>query len=307
MPSTVAIIAVLAVVLVNSLVMGEDDVTYLRYGFDGDHPGLSCADIHYKNPESHGKSGNYAIKTDHLSFVYCDMELECGGTKGGWMRIADINTSRGDQCPSGWVKSSQHHSCKPTSNAAGCYSTIFDTLSTSYNEVCGKIIGYQKGTMDGFYPSARAHGRFTGTYQPDTASRSLDGVYVDGISVTLGSPRKHLWTYAVGLSDAFNYTPYNCPCAKYPGPDPPSFVHDHYYCESGNNGSSNPNKLYTEDPLWDGAGCPPENSCCYQPSMPWFYRQLPKAENGNIEVRMCRDQHVHVEDVTVEQIELYVQ
>ena len=30
------------------------------------------------------------------------MELECGGEKGGWMRIADLDTSRGDDCPTGW-------------------------------------------------------------------------------------------------------------------------------------------------------------------------------------------------------------
>ena len=160
--------------------------------------------------------------------------------------------------------------------------------------------------MDAFYPSARAHGRFTDNYEPTTSSRSLDGVYVDGISVTLASPRKHLWTYAVGLSDDYGYPSFNCPCAKTPGPDPPSFVHDHYYSESGNTGAYDVNKLHTEDPLWDGAGCLPENSCCYQPSMPWFYRQLPKGEIRNIEVRMCRDQHFNDEDLTVEQIELYV-
>ncbi|XP_065885481.1 uncharacterized protein [Dysidea avara] len=300
-----AVIPVLAV-LVNSLVMAEDGTCSTRYGFDIDLPGSSCADIYYKNPESHGKSGYYVIKTGHLFFAYCDMELECGGTKGGWMRIADIDTRRGDQCPSGWVKSSQHHSCKSNYNGAGCYSTIFDTLSTSYNKMCGKIIGYQKGSMDGFYPSARAHGRFTGNYLPDIMSKSLDGVYVDGISVTIGSPRKHVWTYAVGLSDDYNYLGFNCPCAKYPGPDPPVFVHDHYYCESGNNGEYEIDKLYTEDPLWDGAGCLYENSCCYQPGMPWFYRQFPKPENGYIEVRICRDQGYYDEDVTLEQLELYV-
>ena len=97
------IVAVLTV-LGNSLVMAEDDTCSTRYGFDIDLSGLSCADIYYKNPESHGRSGYYVIKTDHLHFVYCDMELECGGTKGGWMRIANIDTRRGDQCPSGWVK-----------------------------------------------------------------------------------------------------------------------------------------------------------------------------------------------------------
>ena len=152
------IIAVLTV-LGNSLVMAEDDTCIPRYGFDIDLPGSSCADIYYKNPESHGRSGYYVIKTGHLFFAYIDMELECGGTKGGWMRIVDIDTRRGDQCPNGWVKSSQHHSCKPNNNAASCYSTIFDTLSTSYSEVCGKIrkevwivFTHQQEHMEGLLP-----------------------------------------------------------------------------------------------------------------------------------------------------------
>ena len=72
-----------------------------RYGLDNNLPGASRADIYNKNPTSHGRSGYYVLKTDHLFFAYCDMELDCGGNKGGWMRIADIDTSRGDNCPSG--------------------------------------------------------------------------------------------------------------------------------------------------------------------------------------------------------------
>ena len=68
--------------------------------------------------------------------------------------------------------------------------------------------------------------------------RDINSYYVDGMSITYGSPRKHIWTYAVGLSDDHNYNGvYNCPCAKYPGTAPPSFVGDHYYCESGNTGA----------------------------------------------------------------------
>ena len=52
-----------------------------------------------QNPTSHGRSGYYVLKTDHLSFAYCDMELDCGGTKGGWMRIAYYK--KGDACPGG--------------------------------------------------------------------------------------------------------------------------------------------------------------------------------------------------------------
>ena len=42
------------------------------------------------------------------------MELDCGGIKGGWMRIADIK--KGDTCPSGY---SNYCTGGP---AAGCYS-----------------------------------------------------------------------------------------------------------------------------------------------------------------------------------------
>ena len=57
----------------------------------------------------------------------------------------------------------------------------------------GKAAGYQKGTMDAFNPYAK------------TSSGSLDGVYVDGISITTSSPRKHVWTYAARVSDEERY------------------------------------------------------------------------------------------------------
>ena len=107
-----------------------------------------------------------------------------------------------------------------------------------------------------------------------------------------------MWTYTLGSSDNgnSNYPYYNCPCAKYPGPDPPKFVGSHYYCESGKNGTQGYG-LYTYDPLRDGSGCPSENSCCHDAGMPWFFRQFPATVTGDIEVRICY----------VEQIQLYVQ
>ena len=74
--------------------------------------------------------------------------------------------------------------------------------------------------MDGFFQYACAHGKVNFN-KPVTTSRSLDRVYVDRISITTGSPCKHVWTYAVGLRDDYNYPQLNCPCAKYSGPDPP--------------------------------------------------------------------------------------
>ena len=296
-------IIVALAILGTSLAVAQDD-TCTRYGFDIDLPGTSCADIFNKNPTSHGRSGYYVLKTDHLFFAYCDMELECGGNKGGWMRIADIN--KGDTCPSGWTR---YNSYCTGGSAAGCYSAHFSTNSTSYSKVCGKVLGYQKGSMDAFHPYAYAHGKANAYTPGTTTSRSLDGVYVDGISITSGKPRKHVWTYAVGLSDDGNYPTLNCPCAKTPGPDPPVFVSNHYYCESGNTGTYNGEyaTLYTDDPLWDGVGCLPENSCCYDAGMPWFFRQFPTITTGDIEVRICHDQVFSDEGVAVEQLQLFIQ
>jgi len=158
------IIVVLAI-LGTSLIMAQHD-TCIRYGFNIDLPGASCADIYNKNPTTHGRSGYYVIKTHYLFFAYCDMELDCGGNKRGWMRIADIDTSRGDNCPSGWPGYIYYYKSYCTGGPkAGCYSAQFSTVTTNYSKVCGKVKGYQKGSMDAFFPSAYAHGNVALIYQ----------------------------------------------------------------------------------------------------------------------------------------------
>ena len=128
------------------------------------------------------------------------------------------------------------------------------------------------------------------------------------MSITIGDPRKHVWTYAAGLSDDFhNFKVHNCPCARHPGPRSPSFVGNDYYCESGNTNTFDKNKLYDEDPLWDGDGCLSGNRCCQRHGMPWFHRDFQASQSGDIEVRICKDQTFPDEGVAVEQIQLYVQ
>ena len=114
---------------------------------------------------------------------------------------------------------------------------------------------------------------------------------------------KHIWTYAIGNSDRSN-TQNNCPCSKFPGTLPPSFVRDHYYCESGTVYTSS--GYFTSDPVWDGEGCSSENNCCSEPSQPWFYRQIPMTATDDIETRICRDQASFYEDILVSKLQLYV-
>ena len=148
------------------------------------NPGKSCNDIYQINKASRGVSHNYWINTTTgVHEVYCDMELECGGHKGGWMRIADLNTTRGDICPSEWITLTQPLVCVASINNVngGCFSAVFSTLSIPYSKICGMAVGYQRSQTDGFAAT-------------NFPSRSINGPYVDGVSITYGNPRKHVWT-----------------------------------------------------------------------------------------------------------------
>jgi len=86
------------------------------------------------------------------------------------------------------------------------------SIEKCYNrKIRGKLRGYKKFSTDGFH-----------------AGGSINAAYVDGISISIGNPRKHVWTYAVGISDNLDSTSAS-PYAAMPGKAPPSFVGEHYY------------------------------------------------------------------------------
>ena len=176
-----------------------------------------------------------------------EQRVVCGNI-GGWTRIASVNITRGDECPTGWNKSSQDDIsfCRSPSDNAGCYPILFSSKGISYQKVCGMARGYQKGTPDGIIQS-----------------------FNDGLSITHGSPHQHIWTYEVAHQDP------SCNCNS----PADAFTGSNFYCESGNNGpaSTDINTYYLSDPLWDGLDCPTGNTCCDNPNLPWFYRELDMA------------------------------
>ena len=260
-------------------------------GMNEANPASSCNEIYQRNPTSRGTIGQYWIKTSEGIFkVTCNMKLKCGGVEGGWMQVVEVDMNRDDSCPGTWTKTTTPRRLCLGSVTAGCASAHFCTKGVSFEHICRQAKGYQKGTTDGYL-----------------ASQSIDGVYVDGVSISLGSPRKHVWTYVATGSDDFNGNgKYTCPCATYPGPSPPAFVGNNYYCESGNVGASYPNTYYLSDPLWDGNGCTSGNGCCAQIGMPWFYRKLPVCVAEDFEVRICKNEPQSNEDVAIEKLELYI-
>ena len=77
------------------------------------YTGLSCEDIYINNPETGNKNGYYPV--NNTQWTFCNMIAIatafpdghiCAGVGGEWRRIASINISAGDDCPTGWNKSS---------------------------------------------------------------------------------------------------------------------------------------------------------------------------------------------------------
>ena len=204
----------------------------------------------------------------------------CGG--GGWRRVAYLNMSDpSQQCPSVWQEiTTPHRVCgsRSTNYYGSCEGVNYTTGSEPYDQVCGRIIGYQVGTPYCF------HG-------PGGSIDSDSCVYVDGVSVTHGFPRQHIWTFATGLSEHL-FSSYNCPCVNGSSTENniPSFVGMNYFCESGLaqfNYYLNSTFWPDGDPLWDGQGCGPTSSCCTFNSPPWFNVQLSTPTTDDIEVRIC--------------------
>ena len=115
--------------------------------------------------------------------------------------------------------------------------------------------------------------------------------YLDGVSVTYGQERNHIWSFAAGHVG-------RCPCNNTNrdyAPLPPEFVGDNYFCDTTQiNGN-----------LWDGEDC--TDNCCTFNSPPWFKVQLPEPTREQIEMRVCGDQDTDDENIPIEYIEVYVQ
>ena len=209
------------------------------------------------------------------------------------MRVADIDMTRQkENCPTGFrlVTSQGKRVCGGQS--ATCVNTSFSSRGVEYSRVCGRIIGYQFGRTNAFY----------------NYFHSIDSYFLDGIVLTYGSPRCHIWSFAAGIQQ-YRLDRSGCPCnnaAAYSGTVPP-YIHDDYFCDSGYPYSTETPLTYLiNDPLWDGAGCV-QGSCCEFNSPPWFCKDLPQPTSENIELRLCKEEDISNEDTPFEVVEIYVQ
>ena len=271
----------------------EEVLKLLCPGYRETNPTTSCKAIHECNPNA--PSGNYWVNgTSGPVQVNCLMDTNnCGNTTGGWMRAAYINmTNVNNTCPQGLnytMEFSTRMCTRSHSNSMSCSSVTFPTHGVTYTKVCGRAQGYQFFSTLSFYNNHPA----------------IEGSYVSGLSVTFGSPRNHIWTFAAGRTKNSPGNIYNCPCAfPYPGPAVPTFVGENYFCESGTTFNLSP-QWYLDDPLWDSQGCAVNSTCCNRGG-PWFTTTLSQEVSGDIELRMCLYQQPSSENIGLEQLEIFI-
>ena len=182
------------------------DETCTTLGLLASNPASSCNEIYQHNIGS----GYYWIKTDQgLHQIKCKMGLQRGGVKGGWMQVVDVNMTQDNFCPGAWrMITTPKKLCVGGVNRR-CDSTIFYTKGVKFQHICSQTKSYQKdGQMHLYIQQERQLMKY----------------------MLMGSPRQHIWTYAVSPRDDTH-----CPCAPTPGPKPSAFVENNYYCECGNN------------------------------------------------------------------------
>ena len=225
----------------------------------------------------------------------------CGGP--GWRKIANLNMSDPAQtCPPAWeLIASPRRSCGIPSNAGGqaCYSAIFSTQGVQYSRVCGRIVGYQIGQPEAFVLENLGN------------PQSIDGAYIDGVSLTYGSPRQHIWSFAAALDESASTYRSSCPCTNVNNPNPinvPAFIGTDYFCETGvPTGEVWTNSFfYANDPLWDGQGCGPSSTCCTFNNPPWFCKRLSQSTNADLEMRICGVGSPQFENTPIELAEIYI-
>ena len=265
----------------------------------------------------------------------------CGGSTG-WRRAVYLNMSDpSQQCPSVWRQiTTPHRTCGRilTSISGSCVGVNYTTGDEQYDQVCGRIIGYQLGTPDPFRGVVNGEGPpqvavrvLTTPLEMCSITRCVGGLPATSWEIQILSevlvsqlilttlmesvshmapppPRQHIWTFATGVDEQTNYPCCTCPCVagSTGGSNIPSFVGQNYFCESGIT-QLNSGRLFWPDgdPLWDGQGCGPTSFCCTFNSPPWFNVRLPSSTTDDIEVRLC-DTDGNNEDSPIQLVELYV-
>ena len=259
-------------------------------GLNRDNPAHDCRYIIDNDPQK--TDGHYWIRNSRnntATRVYCSMTgHNCGG--GIWMRIGEINMSRRlSECPPTLQRVDIGNRRYCYCRTSPCSTVSFDSLGKNYSEVCGYVRAYQYGDLEAF--------------------RDMNpsiGWYGEGISVTRGSSKEHIWSYIIGARYSSGPRGDACPCSTGgTSSSPPSQVGDNYYCDSGNPGPKT-GRLYTT-PLWSHSSlCRSNGNCCRNPDQPWFKGTTGTRTTDNVDFNWCASRLVGIEEAATTDVQVYI-
>ena len=147
----------------------------------------SCSDVLKTNPSAPSGYYNIILTNGTTTTVYCSMDLNCNGERG-WMKVGYLNmTDPNEQCPPGFRLYEEDGVRACGRQSTGCQSVTYPSHDISYSQVCGKVIGYQKGLTVAIF------------------SQDYYG-YADGVIITRGYPRQHIWTFMAALQENALFT-----------------------------------------------------------------------------------------------------
>ena len=102
----------------------------------------------------------------------------CNITSYNWRRIAYFDTTRGDPCPSGlrtFTNTTTGQKACGTTDEGPQQRSLNFTTGGSYTHVCGRVRGYQGNNIVAFF-------------HHEQRGQTIDTNYVDGVSITRGTP-----------------------------------------------------------------------------------------------------------------------
>ena len=216
----------------------------------------------------------------------------CGDS--GWKRVAFLNMTESDEtCPQQWRLYDRDNvrACgRQVSTDGSCDSVPFSANGPAFTKVCGRVSAYQHASPD-------AH-----AYHSNTPGNEINEPYLDGVSITVGTPRAHVWSFYAAV-----FNRHCCDLELFPN-TLFGFIGSNYFCDTSNpNEEDWQNTFFPDHLLWDGfAQCSNSSTCCAPSAGPWFTTTLSSPSTSDIEVRICGDEGTGNEDIAIELLEIYV-
>ena len=232
--------------------------------------------------------------------VHCDMTR----AGGGWTRVFIFDTREGAifgnnaqaPCPSNLTAKTFGAGfigcARP--NGGGSQQGLLFLVQHAYTAVMGHVEGIVFGDADAFAGAGR--------------SVDVNGVYVDGVSITTGDvTREHVFTL-VGAHPNFDERVNRCPCDA-SATQPPGFVGGDFICDRPTLDGARPGNGRAYDvgnPVWD-------TDVCGTSADGFWTRNTASAHDGNddLELRLMHDQNTDGvanpdENIALTRIELYI-